>query len=203
VARSIDHPTSRKLVETGVRLAHQHGIHGFTVEMLLGESGISKGSLYHFFEDFTALQEAVQVRLYTDLVDESIAAMEPLFFDSIGIDDFRSGLGRIVEAQHDPLRSGARMTRVQMVGATNQRPRFGALLGAEQQRLRDRLADLIEVAQTRGWVTGRFHADVVATFVLAYSFGRVLDDIATEPVKPDDWNDLVGFLLSHLLTTPA
>jgi len=199
VSRSIQHPTSRKLVDTGVRLAHEHGIHGFTVEMLLSESGISKGSLYHFFEDFTALQEAVQVRLYTDLVDASIATMEPLFLDSSDAKDFANGLERIIEAQHDPTRSGDRMTRVQMVGATHNRPRFAELLGAEQQRLRDRLADLIEVSQKRGWISSAFDAHVIATFVLAYSFGRVLDDITIDRVKPDEWNGLVRFLLSGLL----
>lgn len=200
VSRSLNHPTSRKLVDTGVRLAHEHGVHGFTVEQLLSESGISKGSLYHFFEDFTALQEAVQVRLYTDLVDASIATMEPLFLDSGDASDFARGLDRIIEAQHDPTRSDDRMTRVQMVGATHHRPRFAELLGTEQQRLRDRLADLITVAQKRGWVVSTFDSQVIATFVLAYSFGRVLDDISVERVKPDEWNELVRFLISGLLT---
>ena len=91
------------------------------------------------------------------------------------------------------------MTRVQMVGATHLRPRFAELLGAEQQRLRDRLADLIEVSQKRGWISSAFDAHVIATFVLAYSFGRVLDDITIDRVKPDEWNGLVRFLLSGLL----
>jgi len=46
------HPTKVALIEVVKEMIAEFGADGFTVEMVLAESGISRGSLYHHFEDF-------------------------------------------------------------------------------------------------------------------------------------------------------
>ncbi|MGA1715426.1 MAG: TetR/AcrR family transcriptional regulator, partial [Ilumatobacteraceae bacterium] len=51
------HPTKVALIEVVKEMIAEFGADGFTVEMVLAESGISRGSLYHHFEDFPDLVE--------------------------------------------------------------------------------------------------------------------------------------------------
>ena len=43
------HPTKVALLEVVKGMIAEYGADGFTVEMVLAESGISRGSLYHHF----------------------------------------------------------------------------------------------------------------------------------------------------------
>ena len=74
--RQSEHPTRALLIDTSTRLIEQFGPTGFTVEMLLQESGISKGSLYHHFRDFTDVLEESMVSTYLKSVEEDLAVLE-------------------------------------------------------------------------------------------------------------------------------
>ncbi len=55
------HPTKTHLIETAVKLLDTQLPHEIAVDEILDKSGISKGSLYHHFEDLAELLEAAQV----------------------------------------------------------------------------------------------------------------------------------------------
>ena len=78
MAKGVEHATHRALIDCGVELAKEFGMYGFTVEQLLTKSGISKGSLYHHFEDFVDLVECVQVRIFTEYVELDISQFKEL-----------------------------------------------------------------------------------------------------------------------------
>ena len=66
------HPTKTRLIETTVALISEFGPQGFTVDQLLDTSKISKGSLYHHFEDFHDVIIAAQVERFALYVEEDI-----------------------------------------------------------------------------------------------------------------------------------
>ena len=51
----VAHPTKSKLVETATRLLKTHKPSEISVDLVLSESKISKGSLYHHFADLDEL----------------------------------------------------------------------------------------------------------------------------------------------------
>ncbi|MFZ9750906.1 MAG: TetR/AcrR family transcriptional regulator, partial [Candidatus Nanopelagicales bacterium] len=63
------HPTRQKLIETTVSLLDTLRPAEITVEMILQQSGISKGSLYHHFEDVEELFEAAEISRFILSVD--------------------------------------------------------------------------------------------------------------------------------------
>jgi len=66
------HPKSEAL-HTAVALLDERAPDEITVERVLSESGVSKGSLYHHYRDFNDLLDRAQVQRFTRLVDASIA----------------------------------------------------------------------------------------------------------------------------------
>lgn len=191
VSRRDDHPTRLALIECGLKLAEQHGLHGFTVDMLLTESGISKGSLYHHFEDFIDLLETVQVRQYAENIALSIAQIEGALSNIGSKEGLRAAFYAVAEAAHSKANADARVKRAHMIGSTPGREKFAYQLGIEQDRLRDSLAALIASGQERGFVQRHSEPKALATFVLAYAQGLIVNDIAVNPIDYRDYVDIV------------
>jgi hypothetical protein len=61
------------------------------------------------------------------------------------------------------------------------------------------LQDLIDEAKRRGWIRTDIDAMATAVFIQAYTLGRVVDDISTEKVDPQKWNDLINkIIVNHM-----
>lgn len=193
------HPTKIALLEAGRDLAEEHGLYGYTVEMLLDSSGISKGSLYHHFSDFMDFVESVQVEIFAESVRVDIENAKAAFDRATSKEDFRRFILAVVGSAFLPDRPDLRLLRASMVGATRGREDYRARLGAEQLRLRELLADVIVQAQTRGWVRPEVDPDTGAVFMLAYSFGLVIDEVTGKPVDPQGWQDLVMAFMDRVM----
>lgn len=63
-AHAQDPTTRTRLVEAALLLFHRHGYHGVGISDILATSGISRGSLYHFFPDG---KEALAVAVAQDI----------------------------------------------------------------------------------------------------------------------------------------
>jgi AcrR family transcriptional regulator len=193
------HPTKIALLEAGRALAEEHGLYGYTVEMLLDSSGISKGSLYHHFSDFMDFVESVQVEVFAESVRVDIDNAKEAFERATSKEDFRRFILAVVGSAFLPDRPDLRLLRASMVGATRGREEYRARLGAEQLRLREMLADVIIQAQNRGWVRPEVDPDTGAVFMLAYSFGLVIDEVTGKPVDPQGWQDLVMAFMDRVM----
>jgi AcrR family transcriptional regulator len=196
------HPTKIALLEAGRALAEEHGLYGYTVEMLLETSGISKGSLYHHFEDFMDFVESVQVEVYAESISADITNAVEAFARSTNKASFRRFINAVAASAFLPDRPDLRLLRSSMLGATRGRESYRARLGNEQLRLRTRLSDLITEARERGWVRPEVDADTASAFMLAYSFGLVVDEVTGTPVDPKAWQELVMAFVDRVILTP-
>ena len=170
-----------------------------TVEDVLNESGISRGSLYHHFADFEELHETGLAFRITQWVNESAAAFEKILDDSKSKEDIRERIFAITAQSQDAGRRLKRLERARAFGLAGFSPRFQAVLGAEQARMTVALQTLIEQAQSKGWVRQDIDAMATAVFIQAYTLGRVVDDISSEKIDPEKWISLINAVVSHLL----
>ena len=72
------HPTKTALIECAADLLDKYRFDEITVEMVLDRSNISKGSLYHHFEDIYHLLEAAMISRFARYVDTNIASLRSL-----------------------------------------------------------------------------------------------------------------------------
>jgi AcrR family transcriptional regulator len=199
VTKGVEHATHRALIDCGVELAKEFGMYSFTVEQLLTKSGISKGSLYHHFEDFNDLVECVQVRIFTEYVALDISAIQKALDAATDREKFVQLISAITRAAMQPLRSVSRIQRARIISATQGRERFAARIAHEQQLLNDQMTRVISVGQERGWVPSHFDAQALALFVQGYAFGLILNDVAEARVNPEELITVIDSVIANLL----
>jgi AcrR family transcriptional regulator len=149
--------TRAQLIGVATRLFAAQGYDGTSIEAVLAESGVSRGSLYHHFAGkdalFLAVMEEVGTRTAQPVLEEMLAAPDPVAALRIGC------LGWIRLAG-DPV-----IQQIMLIDAP-------AVLGWQRWRELDEHTTLgvIRGALTYAAETGRIeqrHADVFAHIVLA------------------------------------
>lgn len=193
------HPTKVALLEVVKEMIAELGTDGFTVEMVLAESGISRGSLYHHFEDFPDLVEEALLEINRVIVATSI---ELIRHELAGIwtkDEFRDAVGRVTRALHSPERFKARIDRVRMLAVCEGDERFRKRFGDAQAELIMAFTEVLAETQARGVVRTDFDPKVLATFMSAYTAGLILNDVSSDPVSFEDWNALVVEVLERFV----
>lgn len=193
------HPTKGLLLDTAVALIDEFGPQGFTVETLLDNSKISKGSLYHHFHDFSDVIEQAQVARFSRYVDQDIMLLVGLLKSATSREDLESKFAMIVQGAGLPGRDAARSDRAAILGMARHSKKFAEGLAVEQQRVTDVLTDIAREMQERGWINKDLDAAVVATFVQAYSMGFVLNDNTTNPISIERWSAFISLMLSKIL----
>ncbi len=193
------HPTKALLLETAVQLIDRSGPQGFTVEELLEVSGISKGSMYHHFEDFNDVIESAQLARYSRFVDQDSASIARAMAQVKSQDEMFQVFRLITDMTASPERAASRLDRAAILGQARHSPKFAALLAVEQERLTTSLADVVRELQERGFVSADGNPRALAAFVQAYAFGRAIDEQSEHPLDVETWVSLVDKVLRALV----
>lgn len=193
------HPTRDRLITTMVELLDGSDPEHITADQVLTASGISKGSLYHHFEDFEDLVEAALIARFSMNVDATIEALTQILTTVSSKDELLAALRELNMYNQAQNRSSFRLERARAAGLTYSSPRFHDALGLEQQRLTEAFTDLFIEAQNKGWMSTNVDARAAAVFVQAYTVGRIVDDIAPEKVDQEAWMNLIMTVVEKAL----
>lgn len=189
------HPTKDLLIETAVNLIDEFGPQGFTVDVLLEKSKISKGSLYHHFTDFGDVIEQAQVVRFGRSVDEDANQLVAALTSATTKEEMFERADLLISSSGDESRSKIRLNRAAIIGAAAHSEKFAAALALEQQRLTDAFADMIHELQNRGWVKEGVNPQAASLFIQAYSFGYVLNEITATPIDNETWKNFVSSVI--------
>ena len=189
------HPTKARLIETTAQLLESHFPQDIQVDEILEKSGISKGSLYHHFEDLGELLEAAQVTRYAIWVDRSIGLMTPLLSEAKTRDDIIESLGRATVYTQSSEYKSTRFNRARTLANSESSERFHRALGAEQERLTAALEDLVQEAKNKGLFKAEVDSRAVAIFIQSYTLGKIVDDITPMPISQEIWDNFIVDML--------
>lgn len=160
--------------------------------MVIEKSSISRGSLYHHFEDFSDLIEQALVRKFASHVDDSIMPLTKLVRDSASGEEMLANLLNVTKAIHAPENSAKRIFRARLISLAEANDRLTRRLAEEQGRLTRAITDIFVQCQNKGWMQKDFDPAIAAIFIQAYTLGLVVDDIAEEKIDPVAWNDFIN-----------
>jgi len=195
------HPTKARLIETASALLETQFPEAIQVDEILDKSGISKGSLYHHFEDLGELLEAAQVSRYAEWVDRSITLITPVLSNAKSRDDIIKGLKLATAYTQSSEYKVYRFARARALAKSETSPRFQKALGLEQERLTTALEDLVQEAKNKGLFKAELDARVAAVFIQSYTLGKIVDDIVTIPVPQENWdNFIVDMLIATMIS---
>jgi AcrR family transcriptional regulator len=192
------HPTKSSLIECAADLLDKYRFDEITVEMILDRSGISKGSLYHHFEDIYHLLEAAMIVRYARYVDTNIAALQSLLSTAKTGQEFYLGLSQLSAITQGEGMKRARQERALTIGRAITSPRMSILLQGEQQRLTDALVQLIKNAQARKLCNAEIDSHSLAVLMQAWTLGKIVDDLSENPVDNDAYLALVNRVIKEV-----
>jgi len=181
------HPTAVLLIDTVIGLLEVESMETVTIAMVLERSGVSHGSLYHHFEDFSDLVEKAVVHRYIRRLNDSLDDIRRLL-ELSDVAEFHRQVGVISRDSFDPQRSRNRMERIEVLGATQSRPRLAASIARAQGDFTEEYAEILAEMQSRGWLRKDLSAHAIAAFIQAVVLGRIVDEVADRHVDFDDWN---------------
>ena len=193
------HPTKVHLIDAAAVLIDEHGSQGFTVEQLLETSNISKGSLYHHFEDFHDVIMQAQVLRFARYVEEDIAALTNVLLAATSREDMFSRLDLISRATHDLARSVRRADRIEILAGARHSEKMKNALAPTQARLTGAIADLVREMKAKDFVSGDLDPGSVAVFIQAYSLGLIVNDVSNEPIDMEKWHTMISRMTRGLL----
>ena len=195
------HPTKARLIETTVALLEDQFPEAIQVDEILEKSGISKGSLYHHFEDLGELLEAAQVARYAVWVDRSIGLITPILSGAKTRDDIINGLRQATLYTQSSEYKATRFQRARTLANSETSIRFQKALGIEQDRLTTALEDLVQEAKNKELFRSDIDPRVVAVFIQSYTLGKIVDDIAPNPMVQEKWDEfIVNMLVATMVT---
>lgn len=194
------HPTREKLVATLVALMDERALYEIQVDDVLRESNISKGSLYHHFEDFPSLLEAALVYRFHRVVDSSIALIANTVATATTREEFFADMEKVTAITHSREMTAIRFERARALGHAGTSERFRESLGVEQKRLTLAFTDLVREAQNQGWITSDIDPMAAAVFIQAYTIGKLIDEVTAEPVDEQEWLKLIHRMVERTFT---
>jgi len=196
--RNALHPTKSQLINTTVAILDSKFPSEVAVDEILEAAGISKGSLYHHFEDLGELLEIAQVERYSQWVDRSITVLIKLVSSANTRDDLLLGLKKMTRLTQAPELANTRFERARAISNAEHSPRFKQALANEQARLTDALIDLIEESRHKGLFSSEFDSRACAVLVQAYTLGKILDDFVDDRMEPEAWYTLIDLIVDRV-----
>lgn len=197
------HPTKAALVADVVTRLDSQQPYDIGVDAVLHSTGISRGSLYHHFENFEHLVETALAVRYASSIDQTVAAMRALMSRDLTKSEFLEQLFALNRAVQTRERRSFRLERARILAAAEGKPRFESIVGRESARLTRAVSEMVETAIDRGFFQSTNDPKAVAVLVQAYTLGRIVDDFNDEdPVDNQAWVDLLGRILGEILMQP-
>lgn len=185
------HPTAEKLVQTVSVMLDSENPHEILVDEVLRQSGVQRGSLYHFFGDFQSLVRATLLRRFSANVAADGDAMRTVAVNSTSKDEYWAKIRELSALTQVSERAPIRAERARLISLASSDADFRASLALEQQRVTDEMAAAIAIAQNKGWVNAQLNPHAIAVFLQAYSLGRAVDDVSVTHVDNAQWQRVV------------
>lgn len=191
------HPTKRLLVETVVKKLEHQAPSEILAEDVLDSSGVSKGSMYHHFEDLQELVETAQIYRYSKWIDTSIDFMTTAVISAKSKDELRKSMIQLTEFTQSDERKGARAERAFALAACFENPRMAKQMGEQTKRLTDAITDVVEEVKNKGLFKESVDALAVSTFIQAYTLGKIVNDYNPNGISEKDWNAFIIDIVDH------
>jgi len=194
------HPTKAILVETVVEMLETIKPADIQADKVLEISGISKGSLYHHFEDLGELVETAQVARYSKWITVSVDTMTNILPKAKNISELRTALAAVTKATQRHDLSRYRLERARTLANAEGNPRFQKALAEETDRLTSLLEDLCREVIEKGWFRKDLNPRALAVFIQSYTLGKLVDDFSPNRVPEDVWNALIDGIVINYFT---
>lgn len=181
------HPTAQKLVDTVIEMLKETSYSEIKSENVLTRSGISRGPLYHHFENFEDLVETAQAQIYAEYAGGTVIALEELIVRQTDLQVLRKQIRDLVQSNVSEI---SRINRWRILGILDNAAAlktFRNKLWSTQEAINQKWIRTYQVCLDRGWADPSTDPRVFAYMMQGLVLGRIFDDIAPTKIDDESW----------------
>jgi AcrR family transcriptional regulator len=201
--QGIVHPTRIKIIAAATELMKKKGVAEFHIDDLLAATELTRGAVYHHFENVGDVIEGTLLAIYTEGVEENIKQVRQVLATAKTFDEFRNGViisnRYFIENRHLRL---VRKLRAHAMATTATSPELSIAIALKQNEITSEYISVIVEAQARGWVRPDLDSASLAVFIQAYSFGIIVDDISQTQVDIDSLARIIESFYENCVYAP-
>jgi AcrR family transcriptional regulator len=171
-------------------MIEKFGISGVTSTLVLSDSGISKSSLYHFFEDFGDLLIEAQIEQYREIDNSWCKDFRELASTSSSVAEFHSGLVTAMQSYVKNQKRDIRFQRVAIISSSKNSRLLQEVVAQLQEELTVGLTQAFELAQAKGFLVSNYRPRSIAVALQALLYGKIFDDVLLVSMQDKDWASL-------------
>jgi AcrR family transcriptional regulator len=196
-----EHKTRRLLIDTTSRLMERNTLSEITSEKVLEHSGISKGSMYHFFIDFNQLLEETQIERFNFWADELVTLIEKEFSTVKNITAFKKALRNIMLNEGCAKAKVTAIETFRTLASASSSDRFYKSLRDVQNKIYTALEKEIEKAiEHIPNLNKKFTPEKLALLVELWICGRNIGNYHKNPINQSQWGELTDSILNCIFS---
>jgi AcrR family transcriptional regulator len=189
----------RQILDAARRCFIRNGFHATSMQDVLTEANLSAGAVYRYFRGKDEIITAIAGEAVTEVAGALHGAFDP---------DDPPPLDEVLGAAFYAIRridaeQGMAKLALQVWGEAVRSPTLAATLTGEIARVRDALAQLVEVYQARGLMADDVPADQVARVLVGLLPGFVFQHALLGDVDPSSFRAGLRALLTTRLAPPV
>lgn len=164
--------TKRRILETATRLIHRRGYNKTSLEDILGDSGVTKGSFYYHFRNKQEVGAAVIGR-YFSYIERYLFG--PIIKEEINaINCIEKIFGKLADTMEMTGCSGGCLLGNLALEVSDYNDELRLHLSSHFERIREVFSGIISNGQRRGEIRGDRSPDELANFLISIFEGGLL-----------------------------
>ena len=182
--------TQQRIMDAAVKVLNNDGERAIRVQDIATAAGVTKPSVYHFFESREGLIESAQAERYRRDVFIRTVEIGDEVRKCNSRDEFYALTRRLLIAASDPQRDVFIQRRVEILGSAMSRPSLEKKLMVAQREIDQALASALSHAQTKDWIPRDVDLQAVSTWINGQLNGRVFLTLKPGRINRSDWVNL-------------
>ena len=186
-----------------IRRLEESGESHLTIDDILLETGVSKGSLYYHFGDREGLIYAARIAQYSSYLENDSEELRSGLLTCTTFDQFVENLLGLTILSMQKNDRKIRAMRLNAISSAYGRPDLWYALQEKQHQYTNAITEVFQYGQKMGWVRTDITAHALGVFVQGHALSRILVDLDHNQLEAESWVKVMKLTFDVIFTPPA
>ena len=186
-----------------IRRLEDSGESQLTIDDILLETGVSKGSLYYHFGDREGLIYAARIAQYSTYLQNDSEELRSGLLTCTTFEQFVENLLGLTILSMQKNDRKIRAMRLNAISSAYGRPDLWYALQEKQHQYTNAITEVFQYGQKMGWVRTDVTAHALGVFVQGHALSRILVDLDHNELEAESWVKGMKLTFDVIFTPPA
>ena len=186
-----------------IRRLEESGESHLTIDDILLETGVSKGSLYYHFGDREGLIYAARIAQYSSYLENDSEELRSGLLTCTTFEQFVENLLGLTILSMQKNDRKIRAMRLNAISSAYGRPDLWYALQEKQHQYTNAITEVFQYGQKMGWVRTDITAHALGVCVQGHALSRMLVDLDHNELEAESWVKVMKLTFDVIFTPPA